>query len=97
MVLRLDEEKRRLRPQAKQQRASAAAAAGDAAAKLAARALKESAISTGVPVSAYWPKGDELDPRPLMAALDALDHESGQKFVRQKICHTFADSLLISA
>ena len=83
MVLRPDEEKRRLRPQAKQQRASAAAAAGDAAAKVAARALEEGSVPTGVPVSAYWPKGDELDPRPLMAALDALDHEIGLPVVVQ--------------
>ena len=77
MVLRLDEEKRRLRPQAKQQRARAAATAGDAAAKVAARALEDGRLPAGHTVSAYWPKGDELDPRPLMAALDALDHEIG--------------------
>ncbi len=77
MALRLDEEKRRLRPQAKQQRASAAAAAGDAAARVAARALEDGSVPAGVPVSAYWPKGDELDPRPLMAALDALGNAIG--------------------
>jgi 5-formyltetrahydrofolate cyclo-ligase len=82
MVLRLDQEKRRLRPQAKQQRASAAAA-GDAAAKVAARALDEGSVPAGVPVSAYWPKGDELDTRPLLAALDALDHEIGLPVVVQ--------------
>jgi 5-formyltetrahydrofolate cyclo-ligase len=77
MVLRLDEEKRRLRPQAKQQRAAAAARAGDAAAKVATRALEGSAVPAGRAVSAYWPKGDELDPRPLMAALDARGHVIG--------------------
>jgi 5-formyltetrahydrofolate cyclo-ligase len=81
MALRLDEEKRRLRPQAKQQRARAAAAAGDAAANVAARALEESAVPASQPVSAYWPKGDELDPRPLMAALDALGHNIGLPIV----------------
>jgi 5-formyltetrahydrofolate cyclo-ligase len=77
LALRLDEEKRRLRPRAKQQRASAALAAGDAAAKVAARALEEIPVPSSVPVSAYWPKGDELDPRPLMAALDARGHAIG--------------------
>ena len=77
MVLRLDEEKRRLRPQAKQQRSCAATAAGDAAVKVATRALKEISVPAGHPVSVYWPMGDELDPRPLMAALDALGHVIG--------------------
>ncbi len=83
MVLRLDEEKRRLRPHAKKQRANAAATVRDAAAKVAARTLEEGRVPAGRPVSAYWPKGDELDPRPLMAALDALDHQIGLPVVVQ--------------
>jgi 5-formyltetrahydrofolate cyclo-ligase len=48
---------------------------------VAARALEESAVPASQPVSAYWPKGDELDPRPLMAALDALGHNIGLPIV----------------
>ncbi len=75
----LDELKRELRSQAKRRRAEAAAA-GDpeaAAYALCERVLGAQTFSKGCPeggaVSAYWPIGSEIDPRPLMRRL----HEDG--------------------
>ena len=79
---RLDEEKQRLRATAKARRAEAAGAAAEAGEAVAARiaeALREGAIrlEAGAPVSAYWPKGDELDPRPLISLLSGRGHPVG--------------------
>lgn len=40
----------------------------------AARFLAAVPLAPAAVVSAYWPMGDELDPRPLMAALHAAGH-----------------------
>ena len=70
----LKAEKARLRVAAKQRRAAAAASAGSGAADaLRDRVLDVVDFPAGAVVSAYWPMGDEIDPRPLMHAL----HESG--------------------
>ncbi|HEY9538186.1 MAG TPA: 5-formyltetrahydrofolate cyclo-ligase, partial [Kiloniellaceae bacterium] len=45
------------------------AAGGPAAGALRDHLLAEVPIAAGLVVSAYWPLGDEIDPRPLMEAL----------------------------
>ncbi|GAB4372382.1 MAG: hypothetical protein Kow00114_33780 [Kiloniellaceae bacterium] len=70
----IQQEKRRLRQVAKAARAAAAAAAPGAAEALAEHFLAAVAVSPGAPLSAYWPMGDEIDPRPLMQALSARGH-----------------------
>jgi 5-formyltetrahydrofolate cyclo-ligase len=77
----LQDEKRRLRVTAKATRTLAAqrdrAAKGDAAGVLRDQflaALPWNAWDEGTEVSAYWPMGDEIDPRPLMLALHSLGH-----------------------
>jgi 5-formyltetrahydrofolate cyclo-ligase len=77
----LQDEKRRLRVTAKATRTLAAqrdrAAKGDAAGVLRDQflaALPWNAWDEGTVVSAYWPLGDEIDPRPLMLALHSLGH-----------------------
>ncbi|MGF1595052.1 MAG: 5-formyltetrahydrofolate cyclo-ligase [Kiloniellaceae bacterium] len=78
--------KRRLRADAKAARA-AAAAADRAAGGPSATALRDLALAaldralpaaaegaSGIVVSAYWPMGDEIDPRPLMLALAGRGH-----------------------
>ena len=57
-----------LRRQAARQRAEAAARSGSAATALAEQAAALD-LATGTVVAGYWPLGDEIDPRPLMAAL----------------------------
>jgi 5-formyltetrahydrofolate cyclo-ligase len=71
----IQDEKRRLRAAARTARA-AAAAADRAAGAPAAAALRDwllgaVPLSPGRVVSAYWPLGEEIDPRPLMEALAA--------------------------
>jgi 5-formyltetrahydrofolate cyclo-ligase len=84
MTNQLDRIKKRLRAEAKGRRA---AAAGPAAAGLLARRLLAAfdggaiPLAGGAAVSAYWPKGDELDPRPVMAALAERGHEIGLPLV----------------
>jgi 5-formyltetrahydrofolate cyclo-ligase len=78
----IDDEKKRLRAEAKRRRAAAAAAAsgvGEALCRHLIAALDQGTIplAQGAAVSAYWPKGDELDPRPAMAALVARGHPIG--------------------
>ena len=76
----LQEEKRALRKAAKAARAAAAQAdrqaGGTAAEALRDRFLAHfpagGSLAGDAVVSAYWPMGDEIDPRPLMAALDAF-------------------------
>jgi len=77
----LQDEKRRLRVTAKATRTLAAqrdrAAKGDAAGVLRDQflaALPWNAWDRETVVSAYWPMGDEIDPRPLMLALHSLGH-----------------------
>ncbi len=48
-----------------------AAFAADAGGRLAARFLAAHRLPPGTAVSAYWPMGSELDPRPLLHRLDA--------------------------
>ncbi|WP_370156816.1 5-formyltetrahydrofolate cyclo-ligase [Ferrovibrio sp.] len=65
-----DARKAVLRGRLKQRRAEAAAANGAAIAALAAeRFLAAVPVAAGQAVGAYWPMVDELDPRPLLAAL----------------------------
>ncbi|MGD1880562.1 MAG: 5-formyltetrahydrofolate cyclo-ligase [Kiloniellaceae bacterium] len=74
----LQAEKHRLRAAARQARASAAAASGCggtvAADALCDRFLAAVPLPPGAVVSGYWPLGDEIDPRPLMAALAGRGH-----------------------
>lgn len=68
-------EKKRLRLEARARRQDAAARAGaDAAQRLAFNVLISAPtlhLAPGAVVSAYWPMAEEIDIRPLMAALDA--------------------------
>jgi len=74
MTTTLDEQKRRLRAEAKTRRA-AAADAGEGAAEAVCRNLRAAVpLPAGAVVSAYWPMASELDPRPLMAALRKSGH-----------------------
>jgi len=74
----LQDAKRRLRVVAKAARAAAAEAdAGhetSAAQALCDRFLAAVAVAPGTLASAYWPMGDEIDPRPLMEALHGRGH-----------------------
>lgn len=71
----LEERKAQLRREMNRRRASAVAGAPAAAARAAAERLRSAvAIHPGATVSAYWPMGSELDPRPLMQALHAAGH-----------------------
>ncbi len=75
MTTTLDEDKGRLRADAKRRRAAAAAEAGEGAADAVCRNLLAAVtLPAGAVVSAYWPMASELDPRPLMAALAGAGH-----------------------
>jgi len=75
MTTTLDEDKGRLRADAKRRRAAAAAEAGEEAADAVCRNLLAAVtLPAGAVVSAYWPMASELDPRPLMAALAGAGH-----------------------
>ena len=65
----LGTEKKAMRAAAIARRKGAFAA--DAGARLAARFLAAHHLPPGTAVSAYWPMGSELDPRPLLHRLDA--------------------------
>ncbi|SDF54580.1 5-formyltetrahydrofolate cyclo-ligase [Limimonas halophila] len=69
--------KKALRKQAKHQRAEAAAAHPDAGERLVAHVLAMVADRPGATVSAYWPMGDEIDPRPAITALYERGHTIG--------------------
>lgn len=43
-----------------------------AAAALAAHASRMVSLAGGAPIAAYWPIGDEIDPRPLLSRLQSL-------------------------
>lgn len=67
--------KDRLRAEAKARRARIAPAeAAEAACAVRDRVIAAGLVPAGAAVSGYWPIGDELDPRPLMAALAAAGH-----------------------
>ncbi len=65
----LEAEKKAMRAAAIARRKAAFAA--DAGERLAARFLAAHRLPPGTAVSAYWPKGSELDSRPLLHRLDA--------------------------
>lgn len=78
----IDQVKKRLRREAKATRAAAAAAVTDAASRVCRRLFEAIDSGTldlpkGAPVSAYWPIGDEVDPRPIMARLVERGHPVG--------------------
>lgn len=73
MTAALDDEKRRLRAAAKARRAAAAEVGSQAAEAVRGNLLAAVPLPAAAVVSAYWPMGSELDPRPLMSAL----HEAG--------------------
>lgn len=78
-TITLDEQKRRLRAVAKTRRAAAQAgegAAGEGAAEAVSRNLRAAVpLPANAVVSAYWPMGSELDPRPLIMALQGAGHQ----------------------
>jgi 5-formyltetrahydrofolate cyclo-ligase len=63
---------------------AAAEAPGIAGARAADRFLANFSLPKGAIVSAYWPMGDELDPRPLMARLHQAGHVIGLPVVVAK-------------
>jgi 5-formyltetrahydrofolate cyclo-ligase len=69
--------KRAARVAARSARAGAHARAGDAAAAVCTRVL--ALVPAGAPaaISGYWPMGDELDVKPLLAALERAGHVIG--------------------
>lgn len=85
----VQDDKRLLREAARATRALAfrrdRAAKGDAAGVLRDRflaALPRDFRDEGTVVSAYWPLGDEIDPRPLMEALHLLGHRLALPAIR---------------
>jgi 5-formyltetrahydrofolate cyclo-ligase len=79
-------EKDQLRRNASQRRRLLAAAEAPALAgeKAAERIMAEAGIPAGAIVSAYWPMGDELDPRPLIRRLHRAGHVIGLPVVVAK-------------
>lgn len=66
----LEQRKASLRLKLKERRAEAATANGAAIAALAAERFQAAIpVEAGQVVAGYWPMGDELDPRPLLASL----------------------------
>jgi len=71
----LDRDKRELREVARaRRRAAHMAAGGHAAAAIARLFVAHIPLRAGCAVSGYWPMADELDVRPLMAALAEAGH-----------------------
>ncbi len=66
--------KRDIRADAKARRAAAAGDPGRAAQALRERVLRALSLPRGRVVSAYWPMGSEIDPRPLMRELHRRGH-----------------------
>lgn len=82
----VQDDKRLLRKAARAARA-AAAAADRAAGGTAAAALRDHALAAIPPqretaISAYWPLGDEIDPRPLLQALHRRGHRLALPVIR---------------
>lgn len=69
--------KRAARVAARSARGTAHARAGDAAAAVCARVLALVPGEAPVAISGYWPMGNELDVKPLLAALDRAGHIIG--------------------
>ncbi len=83
MTTTLDEQKRRLRAVAKTRRV-AAEKAGEGAAEAVSRNLRAAVpLPENAVVSAYWPMGSELDPRPLMVELQGSGHRIALPVVRE--------------
>ena len=82
----LIEEKDRLRRGAGRRRRELAAAEAPAVAgaKAADQFLAQFSLPKGAIVSAYWPMGDELDPRPLIHRLHGAGHVIGLPVVVAK-------------
>jgi len=76
--------KKELRKQAKRRRAEAAAAAHPDAGERLAKVIENHVIpkAEGRCVSAYWPMGDEIDPRPAMHLLHAYGRTIGLPVMR---------------
>lgn len=66
----LAQAKKTMRAQQGALRRHVRAKTGDAAAKIVADLAPDLGIAAGTVVGAYWPLGDELDPRPLMGRLE---------------------------
>jgi 5-formyltetrahydrofolate cyclo-ligase len=82
----LVDEKSELRRTAFERRRELAAreAPAEAGRKIAERVLATIAIPAGTAVSAYWPMGDELDPRPLIEQLHAAGCSIGLPIILAK-------------
>jgi 5-formyltetrahydrofolate cyclo-ligase len=78
------EQKARLRREAMARRSQAAAAAPEAGHAVAARIFSRIALPEGAPCSVWWPMGDELDTRPLLARLHFAGHPVGLPVVAKK-------------
>jgi 5-formyltetrahydrofolate cyclo-ligase len=70
-VRSLAEDKRALRVGARRRRMEAHRTAPSAATEAAERFAAAFQVAPGERVAGYWPVGDELDPRPLLARLEA--------------------------
>lgn len=66
--------KRELRKELRERRAKLPVETRDAAAHAVVTSLQASPLVLGSLVAGYWPIGEELDPRPLMASLEAQGH-----------------------
>jgi 5-formyltetrahydrofolate cyclo-ligase len=82
----LIEEKNRLRRSAglRRRELAAAEAPAVAGARAADQLMTQFSLPGGAVVSAYWPMGDELDPRPLIRRLHAAGHTVGLPVVVAK-------------
>ncbi|WP_052742028.1 5-formyltetrahydrofolate cyclo-ligase [Kiloniella litopenaei] len=70
IVDEIDQQKKLLRKEAKKNRVEAYRRCPDAAERLCKRLFEEISLPAKAVVSAYWPLGDELDPMPLLHALN---------------------------
>ena len=80
----LDEQKARLRREMMALRRTAAQAAPEAGHAIAARVFGEVPLPAEAPCSVWWPMGDELDVRPLLARLHFAGHLCGLPVVAKK-------------
>ncbi len=80
----LDEQKARLRREMQALRRQAALAAPEAGHAVAARVFGEIALPEAAACSVWWPMGDELDVRPLLARLHFAGHPVGLPVVAKK-------------
>ena len=76
--------KRALRAKAKVAREKAAVATPGAAESLCHQVLTSIPIEPSAVISAYWPKGPEIDARPLMTVLHGRGHQIGLPVVVAK-------------